>query len=687
MIKLLPYELFKIWSKRSFRVFTCVLLILNVFLLWYLNLPSENEPPLSAYKAVCEDVSKMNEREKLSYITEHREMINGVAKIEEILQLRNMGGEMGETLAKQAENELRPEEYTKYQELYERGAYLIYTDSLYREKTLIDGLYEEIQTVANYDEYLRSVKENKDALSGISIFANADTDSFGTRNIEKSAADHAGLSDEGIRWFPSKGMTIAGGNTVTELFLLLSVLLFVGSLITEEKEKGLLHITRATKKGIAPAITAKLSALLIHCLTASVLLCGSNLLFAGLTAGLGDLSAALQSVPAFLESSLPVSLWQYFLFGILTKGLVLFAFGVVLTAVSVVSQKSFLPQFTGVGIAALGFLAYTVIPAQSTLAPVKYLSLFGLLKPELLYGGYLNFNIGGFPVSRLTAALVLLPVLCAMGILLNILLYCKGGSLSIKKSQGILRLPFHPHANLTVHEGGKLLFMGKAAPILLVFAILVGYGDLGKSYTPSIGEQYYREWMLSLEGELNDEKSDRILAEQARYDEAFAEIERIDHMVASGEIDERTGDNLKSRWNSVISFYPFFERILRRQEGGVFVYDTGYAYLFGRMDDSFLSDFLLLSLCMIFAFGNAMAMEYEKKSWNLLLATAKGKRAIIGRKALVCSFCSAIMAILPWIFRIMAISKEYPLHGWSFAIQNIPQYFGLRVRMSIWLFS
>lgn len=263
MIKLLPYELFKIWSKRSFRVFTCVLLILNVFLLWYLNLPSENEPPLSAYKAVCEDVSKMNEREKLSYITEHREMINGVAKIEEILQLRNMGGEMGETLAKQAENELRPEEYTKYQELYERGAYLIYTDSLYREKTLIDGLYEEIQTVANYDEYLRSVKENKDALSGISIFANADTDSFGTRNIEKSAADHAGLSDEGIRWFPSKGMTIAGGNTVTELFLLLSVLLFVGSLITEEKEKGLLHITRATKKGIAPAITAKLSALLI----------------------------------------------------------------------------------------------------------------------------------------------------------------------------------------------------------------------------------------------------------------------------------------------------------------------------------------------------------------------------------------------------------------------------------------
>ena len=123
-----------------------------------------------------------------------------------------------------------------------------------------------------------------------------------------------------------------------------------------------------------------------------------------------------------------------------------------------------------------------------------------------------------------------------------------------------------------------------------------------------------------------------------------------------------------------------------RKNGGVFVYDTGYAYLFGRMDDSFLFDFLLLTLCMIFAFGNAMSMEYEKKSWNLLSATAKGKWAIIGRKALVCSLCSAIMAILPWIFRIMAISKEYPLHGWSSAVQNIPLYFEVRVGMPIWLF-
>lgn len=691
MMKLLPYELFKVWSKRSFQVFTCVLLLLNVFLLWYLNLPGENEPPLSAYKAVCEDISQMGEQEKLSYIAERKEMTDGAAKIEEIIHLRNMGGDAGDTLAKQAENELSSEEYARDQTFYESGAYLAYTDSLYQEKALFDELYEEVKTVSDYDSYLSSIQKNKDTLNGISIFANADTDSFSTRNIEKSAADHGGLSAENIRWFPSKGMKMAGGNTVTELFLLLSVLLFVGSLVTEEKEKGLFPITRAAKNGIGPAIGAKLGALFLHCLTISVLLCSSNLLFAGFTTGLGDMAAQLQSIPAFLESSLSICLWQFIILGILTKGLVLFAFGIVLTAVSLVSQKSFLPQLAGAGTAALGFLAYTAIPAHSVLAPVKYLSLFGLLNPELLYGGYLNFNIGGIPVSRLTLSLGLTLSWCAVGAALCILLFCKGGSLEIRNAQNLFRLPFHPHGSLMRYEGGKILFMGKAGLILLAFALLIGYGDLGKRYAPSVSEQYYREWMMTLEGERTEEKEVMISTEQARYDEAFAEIDRIDMLAASGEIDERTGEDLKTRWNSVISFYPAFLRILQqlehiRQDGGVFVYDTGYAYLFGRMDDSFLVDFLLLSLCMVFAFGNSMAMEYEKKSWNLLSATAKGKRAIIKRKILVCSLCAVTMSILPWVFRIIAISAEYPLHEWQAAVQNLPPYFGFGLGMPIWLF-
>ena len=50
MHQLIHFELRKIWCKRNFVFSVCILLILNVFLLWYTSLPDENTPELSAYK-------------------------------------------------------------------------------------------------------------------------------------------------------------------------------------------------------------------------------------------------------------------------------------------------------------------------------------------------------------------------------------------------------------------------------------------------------------------------------------------------------------------------------------------------------------------------------------------------------------------------------------------------------------
>ena len=92
--------------------------------------------------------------------------------------------------------------------------------------------------------------------------------------------------------------------------------------------------------------------------------------------------------------------------------------------------------------------------------------------------------------------------------------------------------------------------------------------------------------MLSLEGELTEEKKVSIKAEQARYDDAFIQIERIDQMVAEGSISENDGDSMKEPWYSELAFYPWFQRIQTQYErilsdGSVFIYDTGYLYLLG----------------------------------------------------------------------------------------------------------
>lgn len=690
-MKLLPYELFKIYLKRDFQIFIIILLGLNMFFMWYLNIPTENELSLFAYQKINEDICEMSEEEKLSYITEHKEILESVIKVEEIIQLNNMNSEMGEILAKQAIEQLGLDDYVKYQKLYESNEYLVYTDSLYQEKILFEELYREIEAVFNYEKYLDSIQQNRDILSNISIFSKKDNSSFGSRNIEKSAIDHIGLNDENIRWFPSKGVKIAEGNIITELLLLLSILLFVGNLITEEKEKGLFHIIRTSKNGIVPLIMAKILALFVHCLIISFLFCNMNLLFAKFTVGIGDMSAAIQSISTFLESNLKLNLWQYFLFGIVTKGFVLFAFGLILTAVSIISQKKYLSQLAGVGIISLSYFFYTLIPAFSILAPIKYLSLFGILKSELLYGGYLNFNIFDYPISRLTLSLLFITVICFVSIVLCIILFIKGNCLEIKKNHKSFCVSKKYHNSLLIYEGSKILFMEKAMIVLILFTFLIGYNALNKRYTSSIHEQYYREWMLSLEGDLTAEKESSILKERSRYEEAFAQIEKIDNMIDLGKLDERIGNEMKYKWNNIISFYPAFQKIMYqyehiRQNGGVFIYDTGYAYLFGKKDNHFLLDFLLLSCCMVFTFCNSMAMENDKNSWNLISSTAKGKQSVINRKVSVCSFCTVMMVILPWIFHIIAILREYPLHGWFASIQNIPQYFMFKFSIPIWLF-
>lgn len=252
-------------------------------------------------------------------------------------------------------------------------------------------------------------------------------------------------------------------------------------------------------------------------------------------------------------------------------------------------------------------------------------------------------------------------------------------------------MPFHPHNSLFRHEGYKILIANRGLLILLAFAILLGWNALGKNYTPSAGEQYYQSMILSLEGELTEEKEASIKAEQSRYDEAFAQIERIDQMVAEGSISENAGDSMKEPWYSELAFYPWFQRVQTQYErilsdGGVFIYDTGYLYLFGQMDDDFLINLLLISLCFSFAFANVMAMEDNKGLWGLLSATKLGRKRIVRHKWMVCSVACLGITLLPWFFRGLSISSVYPMGEIWAGIQSIPQYQGFPVNLPLILF-
>lgn len=690
MIKLIPFELKKVLGKRNFIAVALLLLLVNVFMLWYLNSPNGEAPPLSAYKAVYNDLRDLNADEQAELLGETRETLNTVSIVEMISVLSSRDDENSRRAAQRL-LEQYGDVYAEYGTKYETGDYLKYTNSQNTELRLIEDIQTQFDTVSGYDDYIRSIEKKRDLMNGVSIFGSGEaSDSFSSRNIEKSCADHKGLSSENIRFVPSKGVKLASESVVTDLLALLAVMLFVGGLIGEEKEKRLFYVTRATRLGVTECMGAKLLALLIFSAGITAALYGSNFLYAELTAGVGDLSAAIQSVADYTGSSLRITIGEYLIFGILMKAMLLFCFGGALSAISVISSHGFVPQLCGVGILAAFRAAYEFIPAYSMFSPVKYLTFWGAFNPEQLFGEYLNFNIFGFPINRLTLTLWATGAAFALITAAALLLFARGRSLETRKLR--VKKGFQlVHGNLFLHEGRKILFMNKALIVLLIFAVLIGYGELNRRYYLSSGEVYYLRFMEKIEGELDDESEAIVIEEKERYDKLFEQLELVEQMISSGEIDEQLGSEMKSALQAQTIFYPYFQRVLAqyehiRESGGCFIYDTGYRRLFGYGDDSFLTNCLLLSVCVVFAFGSVMSYELQKRSMNIISATARGKFSVIRTKAAVCAACAAVMTALPCVLRFKMITENYHMKMAGSSLDDLPMYYGSGLGIPIWFF-
>lgn len=684
-MRLVGFEFIKVWGRRGFLASVCTLMMVNLFLLWYTNLPEGEEPALSAYQAFQVSIAGMTEAEKGEYVSDFKETMDGIRFVEQVLMLRGISGEMGEALAAQALAEA-PGVFEAYLDLYQSGEYIRFTDSLWQEGRLADELYEEWKSCAGYEEYLQSVQEQKSTLGSIGIFGGGQKDSFSARNVEKSARDYEKLTGENLRWMPQKAVAGSMESLWTDVLLLLGTAFFVGHLILEEKDKGLFYITRSTRNGILPDIWARLAALLANCQALAGLLYGINLLFYGRAAGFGDLSAGLQSLAAYRESCLEITIWQYLILSIVTKGLVLFGFGAVLMALCILTSRPFLPYIAGGVWYGCSHWLYTAIPAASSGALFKYMNLAGNLRTENLYGAYLNLNVFGQPVSRMRLTLGLLAVTILTGVSFCLLLYSKGERFELQKRHRGGLLPFRPTDSLFYHESIKILVMNRAIVVLLLFGILMGGRNLSRQYNLSVQEQYYQNLMLQLEGGLTEEKEALVLAEEDRYRQAFQEIERIDEMVSRGEIGETAGEDMKSRWYAVTAFYPAFSRAWQQYEricesGGEFLYDTGYLYLLGALGEGFRIDFLLLSCAMVLSFGGAAAMEDEKGTWNLLGATLRGKRKIAADKIAVCVLWAALLSLVPFFTRFASTAHVFPVRNLLFSATDI----GLCQHFPAWL--
>jgi hypothetical protein len=697
MIRMVYYELYKAVRKKGFLIAASCLLLINAGLLFYSCFAGGSGGTAAAYKHLMKDIGGRPEQEKYDYVEGLYNTISGVELVEEIQTFEAAQSDAGRIMADNLRKE-NPGVFEEYYEAWRDGSYLRYTDSLKSEHNLIKEVYDEEQAAAGYKDYLKDISQTSSQLSGVSIFSSSENDGFSSRNIKKTAEDYSGMADVEVAFSPSRGFSGAASSKLTDVLVLLSILAFSSGLIFEEKEKGLYAITKATARGGCEHIAAKLAALFIYCAAATVLFYGCSLAFYGGVYGLGNVNAPLQSYAPFIGSALPLTGLQYLIISYGAKAVVSFFIGTIIVLLSILAKQSYLPAIVSTAFLGLCYGLTSMIPAVSGINWLKYLNPYGLLQTDKLYGGYINLNFFGRPISchkaaeaLLAAALVLLCFLC----LASFKFTRNMGLKELHLTQWLKKLSivnFHPHTSLLRYEGYKIFVTAGVLPILLVFGTFLVYNTGKASYYISSGERRYSSYMEYLAGPLNDEKASYLEDENAMYEDAMKQVQLINEMEESGEISSSAADSLRLPYQSTLSFYGAFQRAwekyryIQSHPKAEFVYETGYMLLLGLSSDNAVLRFLLLTVVITFCLGNVYAMEHKHDMYRMIASTSKGRRRV--------SLCKLIISLIITVHCFLAVegayltgvARSYPLPEIASPVTSIMAYSYLPDSMPIWAF-
>ena len=240
-------------------------------------------------------------------------------------------------------------EMLEFQEVYESGAYLRYTDNLYSERSLVRDLLNDVQRVADHTATLEAVIKEAKMKTSVAIFAKPGTFSYRSQlaTIEKFES----LLYIHPTYDISDGVLNAQNSAVTDLIALLMILFLCTEMVVTEHKNGMLPILRATRKGRLPLILSKAAVTFVLAFFIAGALWLVNLAYCAGVYGLGDLSRPVQSLSGFTASSLELSVGQYLMFRFVSKWLLYGIVGLLCLVMGLVWQGA-MPTWRTVG----GFL-------------------------------------------------------------------------------------------------------------------------------------------------------------------------------------------------------------------------------------------------------------------------------------------------------------------------------------------
>ena len=482
--------------------------------------------------------------------------------------------------------------------------------------------------VRDYGSYLDNVKKQAEKMSNSSIFGK-DKSSFTYKNIQKTAKDFEKLRGIEAEFGNNRAVEKWLSYKTADALYLLVIVLFVLAFF-EDRKNGLAPLIRATPNGRGRLAVSRLFILLGAAVVFTILLYATTLTVSfALYGGQDGLGRSIQSLEGFKTCTFRVTILEWIILYFGAKVVCGFFLGLIFWFILSFLSHMQLAVFVIIGILALEYAAYTLIPPQMALSVLRYVNVFSYVYPSELLSKYVNMNFFGLPVSAPTLLIWLMVIL---GIALLIAVVCiqiKRYPYGNKNLLGRFILVwnrfcdfFRRHFTLPVMEGYKLLILGGTV-IFLAACAYFGPKLYFRGYEYNQQVSYvYKQYVSEVKGPINDKTYEYLANAREQLElhpgvdgEFEASVDRIEADITSAaekakeggyeawmldqtEFSNIFGEKVRSvhQWNALIAMAfiilciaPVFaferqagtERILRATpRGRASVFFSKYAVLF-----------------------------------------------------------------------------------------------------------
>ena len=568
----------------------------------------------------------------------------------------------------------------------------------------INNLLTQTVYLDGYDDYLNTIRANKEKMLSFSIFN--DPDSFSGRNIVKTADEFEALEGVSLTLGADGAISSFMDFSITD-YLLLAVLMLICISFLDERKKGLWSVIHAAPNGRQRLALQRTGILLGISVIGVMLLYGSNLLLGfSIYGGMDDLDRAAQSVEFLGKMPVVCSVGQFLLMYLFFKVGATFLVSLLLWLIFSAINNVKYTIIAAAGLLVVEYSLFSFLPVQSGFNLLKYFNIFTYISLSDLYTNYLNIDLFGYPLGiRAVSQYACLPLILLLAAVC-IIIHCykrpaAGKDLFGRFVYGINRIAdwFLRRSHLFGMELHKTLSIQKGILIVLLFLYLVS----GLSFTVKIPvtdqtDAAARQYTAELAGIITDDTFLRIEEIQteldntiAAHEQALLQYERGKMEYPQYDVFAREADAARIKSNGLSVVRQRIEELCSLGEEKDFspwlIEESPYKGTYGdEASANQQSAALVAMLTVVLLLAGSFAYETQSGMNYPLASTMRGRKALLRRKIGMAAILTTVIWAVTYGLEFHAFLGACDTGTFAASVQNLSLLEKLPIRCSIGVF-